>query len=107
MKNFAQFMKQAQTIQKQISDAQAAIEKLIVEGESGAGLVQISVDGKGHVKSIRIDPSLAKADEVEVLEDLIVAAYNDAKSKADQKASAEMEKAGAGMGLPAGLNFPF
>lgn len=105
MKNFAQFMKQAQQIQQRMNDAQAAIEKLIVEGESGAGMVKITVDGKGNMKSLKIDPSLVNADEVEILEDLILAAYNDARTKADQKAAAEMEKAGTG--LPMGMNLPF
>lgn len=106
MKNFAQFMKQAQQMQQKIADAQTAVEKIIVEGESGAGLVKVSVNGRAQMKSLKINPSLLK-DEVEIVEDLILAAYNDARVKAETKAEEEMKKASSGMNLPAGMNLPF
>lgn len=107
MKNFAQFMKQAQQMQQKIADAQATVEKMIINGEAGAGMVQVSVDGRSHLKSIKIDQSLMKDGDTEILEDLILAAYNDAHKKAEEQSASEMQKASAGLSLPGGMNFPF
>lgn len=76
---------------------------LEVDGQSGGGLVKVTLDGKGEVKRVRIDPSLAKADEVEILEDLIVAAAADAKSKADAALQSKMAEVTGGLPLPPGL----
>lgn len=107
MKNFAQFMKQAQQMQQKIADAQAAVEKIVVNGEAGAGMVRVTVDGKSQLKSVTIDPSLIKDGDAEIIEDLVLAAYNDAHKKAEELSAAEMQKASAGLGLPGGMNFPF
>ncbi|USO01070.1 MAG: YbaB/EbfC family nucleoid-associated protein [Alphaproteobacteria bacterium] len=107
MRNFAQFMKQAQKMQEQVTKAQESVTQIQATGESGAGLVSITVNGKGVMKHIAIDASLLKPDEGEILEDLILAAYNDAFAKAEEAANKEMEKAGAGLNLPDGMHLPF
>ncbi len=107
MRNFAQFMKQAQKMQAQVSDAQEKVKTIEASGESGGGMVSMVLNGKGQMKSITIDPQLLKDNDTEILEDLIIAAYNDAFQKADTAANKEMEKAGAGLNLPPGMNLPF
>jgi DNA-binding YbaB/EbfC family protein len=78
-----------------------------VPGAAGGGLVSVVVDGRGALKSVRIDPSLVKADEVEILEDLIVAAAGDARGKAEAEAQKKMQELTAGLPLPPGLKLPF
>jgi len=107
MKNFNQLMKQAQQMQEKMADMQEKMGDLIVEGSAGGGLVKVSVSGKSEMKSLKIDPSLIDQDEIEVLEDLIVAAFNDAKSKAEAQMQDEMSKITGGMGLPGGMKLPF
>jgi DNA-binding YbaB/EbfC family protein len=96
-------MKQAQAMQQKLQDAQAELEALEVEGASGAGLVTVKVSGKGQMKAVSIDPSLLKADEKEILEDLIVAAMNDARGKAERAAQERMAEVTKGLPLPPGL----
>ncbi|HEY7806922.1 MAG TPA: YbaB/EbfC family nucleoid-associated protein [Croceibacterium sp.] len=102
----------AQTIQKQMNDVQVKLDTIEVEGTSGGGLVKIRATAKGRILSVSIDDSLiggagpGNEDAKQMLEDLVTAAFNDARTKADQAANAEMQKAQSGMGLPPGLNLP-
>jgi DNA-binding YbaB/EbfC family protein len=100
-------MKQAKQLQEKMQTLQTEVAALEASGASGGGLVTVTVDGKGVLKSVKIDPSLAKADELEILEDLIVAAAREAKSKVEIQAEAKMKELTAGLGLPPGLNLPF
>lgn len=99
--------KAAETIQKQMTDAQEKLDSLEVEGVSGGGLVKIRCSAKGRVIGVAIDDSLMQPSEKQILEDLIAAAYNDARGKADRVASEELAKAQQGMGLPPGFKLPF
>lgn len=99
--------KAAETIQKQMTETQSKLDSLEVEGVSGGGLVKIRCSAKGRVIGVAIDDSLMAASEKPILEDLIAAAYNDARAKADQVANDEMAKAQQGMGLPPGFKMPF
>ena len=100
-------MKQAQQMQKKMKELQDGLANLEVEGSSGGGLVKITVNGKGEVKKIKIDPSLMKPEESEILEDLIVAAINEAKKKAEEATAEEMKKLTGGLNLPPGFKLPF
>lgn len=97
----------AETIQKQMNDAQAKLDGLEVEGVSGGGLVKIRCSAKGRVIGVAIDDSLLAPSEKSIVEDLIAAAYNDARAKADQVAGEELAKAQQGLGLPPGFKLPF
>ena len=96
----------AEVIQKQMGEAQAKLDSVEVEGSAGGGLVKIRCTAKGRILGVSIDDSLIKPDEKQMLEDLVTAAFNDARTKADQAANAEMQKVQQGMGLPPGFNFP-
>ena len=100
-------MKQASQMQKKMEDMQAALEAMTVEGSAGAGMVHVTMTGKNELRSVRIDPKLADPGEMEMLQDLIVAAHADAKRKVEALAAEEMKKATGGMELPAGLKLPF
>jgi len=97
----------AEPIQKQMTDTQGKLDSLEVEGLSGGGLVKIRCSAKGRVIGVAIDDSLVQLSEKQILEDLIAAAYNDARVKADNVAGEEMAKAQQGMGLPPGFKLPF
>ncbi|MEE4452576.1 YbaB/EbfC family nucleoid-associated protein [Novosphingobium resinovorum] len=97
----------AETIQKQMNETQNKLDQLEVEGLSGGGLVKIRCSAKGRVIGVAIDDSLMVASEKPILEDLIAAAYNDARVKADSVANEELAKAQQGMGLPPGFKLPF
>ncbi len=107
MRDLMGMMKQAKELQDKMQGLQEEIAAMEASGASGAGLVKVTIDGKGGLKSVKIDPSLAKADDLEILEDLIVAAARDAKSKVEARAEAKMRELTAGLSLPAGLNLPF
>ena len=107
MNNFNDMMKKAQEMQKKVQEMQVSLSNLEVEGTSGGGMVKIIMNCKNEVKKIDIDPSIIKNDEKEVMEDLIVAALNDAKSKAEEKSQDEMKKLTGGLGLPPGMKMPF
>jgi DNA-binding YbaB/EbfC family protein len=107
MKNLAGLMKQAQQMQQKMADMQAKLEAAEIEGVSGAGLVRLTLTGKGALKGVKIDPKLADPAETEMLEDLILAAHADAKVKLDELTESEMKNATGGMNLPAGLKLPF
>lgn len=98
--------KAAETIQSQMGEAQAKLDALEVEGQSGGGLVKIRCTAKGRILGVAIDDSLMKPDEKQILEDLVTAAFNDARGKADRVANDEMQKIQSGMGLPPGFNLP-
>ena len=107
MKNIAGLMKQAQQMQQKMADMQAKLDATEVEGVAGAGLVRVTLTGKGALKKVKVDPKLADPAETEMLEDLIIAAHADAKSKLDELTDAEMKNATGGLNLPAGLKLPF
>jgi len=96
----------AETIQKQMNDVQVTLDALEVQGSSGGGLVKIRATAKGRILSVSIDDSLIVPEDKQMLEDLVTAAFNDARAKADQAADTEMQKAQSGMGLPPGLKLP-
>lgn len=96
----------AQTIQKQMNEAQAKLDAIEVEGVSGGGLVKIRCTAKGRILSVSIDDSLIVPEDKTMLEDLVTAAFNDARTKADQAAGSEMAKIQQGMGLPPGFDLP-
>lgn len=103
MKDIMGMMKKVGEMQARLKEVQDELARAEVEGQSGGGLVKITLDGKGEVKRIRIDPSLMKADETEILEDLIVAAASDARAKADAAMQAKMADVTGGLPLPPGL----
>jgi DNA-binding YbaB/EbfC family protein len=107
MKNIAGLMKQAQQMQERMQEMQARLESMEVEGVSGAGLVTVTLTGKGNLRRVKIDPKLADPAETEMLEDLIVAAHQDAKGKIETMAQAEMQKVTGGLQLPPGMKLPF
>ena len=107
MNNFSDMMKKAQEMQKKMQEMQESLSNLEVEGTSGGGIVKIIMNCKNEVKKIDIDPSIIKNDEKEVMEDLIIAALNDAKSKAEEKSQDKMKELTGGLGLPPGMKMPF
>lgn len=110
MRDFAKMMKQAQDLQSKMGDMQEEMANVEVEGTSGGGLVTVTVSGKGEMRGLSIDSSLFKEDDVEILEDLIVAAFNDAKVKADAEVQEKAKGMLGGLGLPempGGFKLPF
>ena len=107
MKNLAGLMKQASQMQSKMAEMQAKLETMEIEGGAGAGMVAIVLSGKGDLKRVKIDPKLADPEELEMLEDLMVAAHADAKRKLEAMTAAEMEKVTGGMQLPGGMKLPF
>ena len=103
MKNFAGMMKQAQELQTRMAEMQAEMERARVEGQSGGGIVLLTLNGKGELVGVKIDASLAKPEEVEILEDLIVAAHTDAKAKVERLLQEKMQSLTGGLPLPPGL----
>ncbi|WP_416908408.1 MAG: YbaB/EbfC family nucleoid-associated protein [Polymorphobacter sp.] len=106
MPNLDELMAAARNVQEQMAKAQAELDNIIVEGMSGGGMVRIRATARGQVRGVQLDPSLLTPDSKEMLEDLITAAFNDTKAKADQAGSAEMAKLTAGMPLPPGFKLP-
>ena len=107
MKNLGQLMKQAQEMQAKMGEMQERLAEMSVEGSAAAGMVTVTLSGKGEMKGIKIDPSLINADEAEILEDLIVAAQADAKAKSGQRMADEMKELTGGLNLPPGFSMPF
>ncbi len=103
MKDIMGLMKQAQGLQQKMADMQAELASIEVEGASGGGMVKVVATAKGEVKSVSIDPSLMAADEREILEDLIVAALNDVRARAERVTQQRMEEVTRGLPLPPGL----
>ena len=100
-------MKQAQAMQKKMNEAQEKIGQIKVEGQAGGDMVKVTMNGKGEAVKIAIDPKIIDPNDPEMLEDLVIAALNDAKKKSDAAAADEMGKVAGGMGLPPGLKLPF
>jgi nucleoid-associated protein EbfC len=107
MVDFLGMMKKAQEMQAKMASMQQDLADLVVEGSSGGGLVTVTMSGKGEMKGLTIDPSLFKEDDVEVLEDLIVTAHNEAKGKAEFEANKRMAEMTEGLPLPPGMKLPF
>lgn len=107
MKNIGQMMKQAQQMQARMTEMQAKLDQVEMTGASGGGMVQVTLNGKGEMRRIKIDPALVDPKDVEVLEDLILAAANDAKAKVEAHVGAEMAKLTGGLQLPPGIKLPF
>ena len=107
MNNMSQIMKQAKVMQDKMAEMQKKIEEQEVEGSSGGGVVKVIINGKNEIKSLKIDPTLINSDEVEVLEDLVIAAVNDANKKLKENAASQMSSLSDGMGLPPGMKLPF
>src|ERR1700710_264762 len=107
MKNLAGLMKQASQMQAKMEEMQSRLETLEIEGPAGAGMVTITLSGKGDLRRIKLDPKLADPAEMEMLEDLIVAAHAEAKRHLEARTSEEMQKVTGGMTLPPGLKLPF
>lgn len=105
--NIGEMMKQAQKMQAKMAEVQEKLTALEVEGSAGGGIVKVTADGEGTIKAIKIDSSLLDPQEVEVLEDLLVAAIHDAQTKAKEKAAEEMGKVTGGLKLPGGMKLPF
>lgn len=105
--NIGQMMKQVQDMQSKMADMQNRLGETEVTGQSGGGMVVATMNGKGELKKIKIDPKLVDPAEIEMLEDLIVAACNDAKNKAESQVAAETEKVMGGLKLPPGVKLPF
>ena len=107
MVNIGNMMKQAQQLQKKMSDAQEKLKSIEVEGTSGGGLVKVIANAKGDINRISIDDSLIQKEEKEIMEDLIVAAINDSKQKGEIASQEEMKSVTGGIPLPPGMKLPF
>ena len=107
MKSLDDIMKAAQNVQQEMQRAQAKLDSIEVEGMSGGGMVKVRATAKGKMLGVHIDPSLLNAQDKEMLEDLIVAAFNDARIKADAVSNEEMQKMTSGLPLPPGFKLPF
>jgi DNA-binding YbaB/EbfC family protein len=107
MKNIGQMMKQAQEMQGKMAALQEELASHEVAGMAAGGMVQVTMSGKGELRSVKIDPSLCDPSEVEVLEDLIVAASNDAKAKVEAHVAEAMQELTGGLALPPGFKLPF
>ena len=103
MKNFASMMKQAQELQGRMAELQAEMERATVEGRSGGGMVVLTLNGKGDMVGVKLDPSLLGDQDAEILEDLIIAAHNDAKAKVEAFMKEKMQSLTGGLPLPPGL----
>ncbi len=102
----AQAQKAAETIQKQMGDAQAKLDDIEVEGAAGGVLVKVRATARGRILGVSIDDSLMKPEEKQMVEDLVTAAFNDARDRADRVSAEEMDKIQQGVGLPAGFKLP-
>ena len=107
MKNLGQMMKQAQEMQARMQQMQEKLGDVEVTGQSGAGMVHVTLNGRGEMKGLKLDKSVVDPDDIEVMEDLIVAAFNDAKVKVEQHVADETQKLMGGMKLPPGMKLPF
>jgi len=107
VQNLDDILAMAKNVQDELARAQAQLDHTEVEGQSGGGLVKIKATAKGRILGIDIDPSLLQPEEKQMLEDLLIAAYNDTRNKADAVAGAEMSKMSAGIPLPPGFKLPF
>lgn len=107
MKDLMGLMKQAKEMQSKMQSMQEEMAQLAVTGSSGAGMVTVSLSGQGHMQGVTIDPSIVNQGEGEMIEDLIIAAHNDAKNKLDQAMAEKTQAMTEGMQLPPGMKLPF
>jgi DNA-binding YbaB/EbfC family protein len=107
MKNLGQMMKQAQEMQSKMDEMQSKLAEMEMIGSSGAGMIEVTLSGKSDVRKIKIDPAVINPSDPEILEDLIVAAFNDAKSKVEAKVGDKMSEMTGGIQLPPGFKLPF
>ena len=107
MQDMFGLMKKAQEMQSKMADVQAELDNLIVEGQSGGGMVKVKLNGKGAMTGVAIDASLLKSDDKDIVEDLIIAAHNDAKNKVEAMMADEMKSVTGGLPLPPGMKLPF
>ncbi|MFA7431337.1 MAG: YbaB/EbfC family nucleoid-associated protein [Rhodospirillaceae bacterium] len=107
MKNLGNMMKQAQQMQAKMQEMQARLNDMEVTGASGGGMVQVTLNGKGDMRKLTIDPTVIDPEDKDMLEDLVVAAHNDAKGKIELVMQDEMQKVTGGLNLPPGMKFPF
>ncbi len=107
MKNLGNMMKEAQKLQSRMAEMQQKLAETEMTGSAGGGMVNVTLNGKGELRKVKIDPSLADPAEMEILEDLVVAAGNDAKAKIDQHLQAEMAQLTGGLPMPPGFKLPF
>ena len=107
MTNLGQMMKQAQEMQTKMAEMQEKLGEIEISGAAAGGMVEVTLNGKGELRRIKIDPSLVDPAEIEVMEDLIVAGVNDAKAKVEARIADEMAKLTGGLQLPPGMKLPF
>lgn len=107
MRDIMGMMGKLQDMQEKMQQMQAEVEAQTAEGVSGGGLVRVTLSGKGEMRGLDIDPSLLKEEEADILEDLIVAAHNDAKQKAEAMMQDKMKDLTAGLPIPPGMKLPF
>ncbi len=107
MKNIDEILAMAQNVQQELEKTQASLDTIEVEGVAGGGLVKVKASAKGRILNIAIDDSLMQVSEKQMLEDLLAAAFNDARAKADAVSGAEMSKMTSGLPLPPGFKLPF
>ena len=107
MKNIGQLMKQAQQMQSRMGELQAKLAEVEMSGQSGGGMVTATLNGKGELKKIKLDKSTVDPEDIEILEDLIIAAVADAKNKIEAYVAGETQKLMGGLPLPAGMKLPF
>ncbi len=107
MRDMLGLMKQAQAMQEKIQAMQAEMERLEVEGQSGGGMVRVTLSAKGQLRNVTIDDQLLKQEEKQILEDLIVTAHEDARKKAERLMEEKMQGMTAGLALPPGMKLPF
>lgn len=107
MKDMGKLFRQAQEMQSRMSEMQAKLGELEVRGDAGGGMVSVTLNGKGAMVKLSVDPALLNQDEAEILEDLIVAAHTAAKARLDSRMQEEMSKLTGGLSLPPGFKLPF
>ena len=107
MKNLGDMMKQVQAMQERMAGLQAKLEQATVTGQSGGGLVTVTLNGKGGMTGVMVDAALLKPEEKDIVEDLLVAAHADAKAKVEAMMAEEMKSVTGGMALPPGMKLPF
>ena len=107
MRDIGKMMKQVQELQSRMQEINAKLADAEIVGGSGGGSVKVTMNGKSELKRVKIDPALLKPEDAEILEDLLVAAFNDAKAKAEAHSQSEMAKLTAGLPLPPGMKLPF
>lgn len=105
--DIGEIMKQAGEMQARMKEMQEKLSELEVTGEAGGGMVKVVMNGKGYAKAVAIERALMKEDDAEILEDLIAAAINDAKSKLETQSQEQMKEMTAGLALPPGFKLPF